>query len=334
MEHYDRKRALRSRNRRAGALLATLALHLLLGLLFAASGEPPRPTTGADTVPFVIAPPPAPQPLANYASLEPKEQTERPPDEANFISQFNQRAERETTARKSQGAGESTTPTREREPGREAAKAASEPAAAPKGKPGESQSPAPASAVQPETARPLFVSPGGGKNGEAEAGEGVGPGSLALRDFKPRYDALQPRAARSGSAMERDYLPLPESDRSRINALQSTYWSFFDRAKSRLQRNWNPSRVFRRFDPEFRKLGSERTTVVKITLQQDGAILEAAVSHSSGLDFLDQEALRALRAAKPFNNVPPGMLDQFGRATFEWAFVVTPEGSNTRWLGR
>ena len=43
---------------------------------------------------------------------------------------------------------------------------------------------------------------------------------------------------------------------------------------------------------------------------------------------------RALRAAKPFNNVPPGMLDQFGRATFEWAFVVTPEGSSTRWLGR
>jgi TonB family protein len=309
---------MRSRNRRAAALVATLALHLLLILLFATSGEPPRSSTGADTVPFVIAPSPAPQPLANYASMEPEERAERPPDEANFISQFNQRADRETTARKSQGAGESSTPTRERE----------------QGQPGESQSAAPLATATPEPGRPLFVSPGGGKNGEAEAGEGVGPGSLALRDFKPRYDALQPSAARSGSAMERDYLPLPESDRSRINALQSTYWSFFDRAKSRLQRNWNPARVFRRFDPDFRKLGSERTTVVKITLQQDGAILEAAVSRSSGLDFLDQEALRALRAAKPFNNVPPGMLDQFGRATFEWAFVVTPEGSSTRWLGR
>jgi len=334
MEHYDRKRALRSRNRRAGALLATLALHLLLGLLFAASGKPPTPSMGSETVPFAIAQPPAPQPLANYASMEPAERTDRPPDEANFISQFNQRTDRETTARKSQGGGESATPTREREPGRDQPKDPAEAAAAPKGRPGEALSPAPAAAIQPETGRPLFVSPGGGKNGEAEAGEGVGPGSLALRDFKPRYDSVQPRAARSGSPMERDYLPLPESDRSRINALQSTYWSFFDRAKSRLQRNWNPSRVFRRFDPDFRKLGSERTTVVKITLQQDVAILEAAVSHSSGLDFLDQEALRALRAAKPFNNVPPGMLDQFGRATFEWAFVVTPEGSSTRWLGR
>ena len=329
MEHYDRQRARRSRNRRAAALSATVLLHLLLGLLFAKGGPPPRPSTQSEMVPFVIAKNPAPQPLANYASMEPEERTERPPDKANYISQFNQRAERETSARKSQGGGESSAPARERA----APERPSEPAAAARGKPTDTQQPG-KSVLEPTAGRPGFVAPTGGNNGEAEAGEGVGPGSLALREFKPTYDSVRPAPARSGGAMERDYLPLPESDRARINALQSTYWSFFERAKSRLQRNWNPARAFRRFDPDFRKLGNERATVVKITLQQDGAILEAAVSRSSGLDFLDQEALRALRAAKPFNNVPPGMLDQFGRATFEWAFVVTPEGSSTRWLGR
>lgn len=329
MEQYDRQRARRSRNRRAAALAATVLLHLALGLLFAKGGPPPAPRSLNETVPFVLAPQKAAQPLANYASMEPDQRSERPPDEAKYISQFNQRAERETSARKSKGGGESSAPSRERA----AAEPPSEPAAAARGTPS-AAAPSKVAAVEPMTGRPGFVAPSAGRNGEAEAGEGVGPGSLALREFKPSLSMVRPAPARAGGAMERDYLPLPESDRARINALQSTYWSFFERAKSRLQRNWNPARVFRRFDPDFRQLGNERATVVKITLQQDGAILEAAVSRTSGLDFLDQEALRALRAAKPFNNVPPGMLDQFGRATFEWAFVVTPEGSSTRWLGR
>ena len=333
MEQYDRQRARRSRNRRAAALAATVALHLLLLLVFSNAPAPLPPGQQSVQVPFVIAPRPAPQPLANYATMSPEERSEEAPDQARFMSQFNQRTDRETTVRRSEGATERGSRDR-RDAAEQAARAASAPpSGAARGAP-DNLGTDPAATRSPDNGRPTFVAPSAGRNGEAEAGEGVGPGAVALRNFKPSYDLPGPRPAAPESAMERDFLPLPESDRARINALQSTYWSFFERAKTRLQRNWNPARVFRRFDPDFRKLGSERATVVKITLQQDGAILEAAVSRSSGLDFLDQEALRALRAAKPFNNVPPGMLDQFGRATFEWAFIVTPEGSSTRWLGR
>ena len=121
-----------------------------------------------------------------------------------------------------------------------------------------------------------------------------------------------------------DHLDLPEGERTELNSVRSLYWSFFNRMHQALEREWDPHQVFAIHDPSFQLYGQQdRYTVLRVTLNSEGALRQAFIERSSGLDFYDDEAIRTFRAAAPFPNVPEGLKDENGNATFTFGFNFT-----------
>ncbi|TVR03216.1 MAG: energy transducer TonB [Deltaproteobacteria bacterium] len=164
-----------------------------------------------------------------------------------------------------------------------------------------------------------------------EAGEQAP--AVDFQAFRPTPDRM--RVIGDSPGGRSDYLDLPEGERTQINSLTSLYWSFFQRMREALMREWDPVRVLRREDPQQELYGTrDRYTVLGITLNPDGSLRHAIVERSSGLDFLDQEAVRAFERSAPFHNVPEGMKDVNGRASFRFGFYVQYNRRSTRiqWL--
>jgi TonB family protein len=121
-----------------------------------------------------------------------------------------------------------------------------------------------------------------------------------------------------------DHLDLPEGERTELNSVRSLYWSFFNRMHQALEREWDPHSVFAIHDPSFQLYGQQdRYTILRVTLNSEGGLRQAFVERSSGLDFYDDEAIRTFRAAAPFPNVPEGLKDESGNATFTFGFNFT-----------
>ena len=69
---------------------------------------------------------------------------------------------------------------------------------------------------------------------------------------------------------------------------------------------------FKRYPSSAR--GAQGTVVVRFVLNRAGAVIESAVTQSSGNDVLDREALEILRRASPFPSFPaakPGPQDRY-----------------------
>ncbi|HEY0710687.1 MAG TPA: TonB C-terminal domain-containing protein, partial [Polyangia bacterium] len=66
-------------------------------------------------------------------------------------------------------------------------------------------------------------------------------------------------------------------------------------------KRWQPSRAFRRFS------SVDRTTVVRVLIGKNGAIVHRTVHASAGLDFLDRTALEALPVGGQLAPPPPGL---------------------------
>ncbi len=124
---------------------------------------------------------------------------------------------------------------------------------------------------------------------------------------------------------------LPEVERGRESVLDSKahlYASFFTRMRQRVLEHWNAQKAIDRHDPYAKQLGElARTTVVRIGLDRSGAIVELGFVRESGVEYLDAEAIRALRAAGPFPNPPPGLFDGDDDFVITVAFTVEPDGS-------
>ena len=67
---------------------------------------------------------------------------------------------------------------------------------------------------------------------------------------------------------------------------------------------------------------SDRVTMLQVSLRPDGSLAEAFVAKSSGIDELDQEAVKSFEKAQPFAN-PPAALVEHGRIQFPFSFLVT-----------
>lgn len=148
-------------------------------------------------------------------------------------------------------------------------------------------------------------------------------GGLDLSIFNP--SAGDPILIDGGGLL--DHLELDEGERTLVNSERSLYWSFFERMRRQIAAEWDPNGVYRRHDPSgqlYRRV--DRYTVLSMTLGPDGALREASVYRASGLDFLDEEAVRALRAAAPFRNVPEGLKDERGLVELRFGFILTFDG--------
>ncbi|MBI5546242.1 MAG: energy transducer TonB [Deltaproteobacteria bacterium] len=74
-------------------------------------------------------------------------------------------------------------------------------------------------------------------------------------------------------------------------------------------------------------LYKDRYTVVAVTLGNDGSLRSIAVDRSSGVDFLDREAISAFQRAQPFPNPPPALQNDRGEIRFIFGFYLeVPRG--------
>lgn len=309
------------------AAVASMLLHLVLWpignrVISASRSDAALPRTGgAMEVSLVPAeeskPPPEEDPETKPPS--PKEQLvkldrlerEAKPEHADYVSEFDHRVEQEQRAPR--------------------------------------QRPSPGSAAAPRSAPTL------GPKSDAEPGMSLDPGSstqalpldhrghdaapAARRGGSP-LPALDPRVVSDlsddlrrewGSPGTMDALDpdLEEGDGNLLNTRRFRYASFFNRVRDQVAEHWDPAGVQRSHDPDGRVTGrGPRKTILAISLNADGSLHKIAIREASGAPFLDEEAIRAVRAAAPFSNPPPQLVDAAsGHIDFLFGFILEVGGS-------
>ncbi len=137
-------------------------------------------------------------------------------------------------------------------------------------------------------------------------------------------NVLRNLQALSGAPGSNDYLPdvEDEGDTNLLNTRKFRYWDYFQRVKDRVSQEWEPGRIWRERDPTGQRYGvKNRLTIVRVTLDPEGALKQLRVAKESGLEFLDDEARRAFAAASPFPNPPVGLRNDRGEIEFQFGFL-------------
>ena len=158
---------------------------------------------------------------------------------------------------------------------------------------------------------------------------GNGGGGGAPPDLRPSKEMLE-RIAGGGSVDHLD--DVDSGDETAIDSKRSIYASFFNRLKRQVAQNWDPGTVWRRVDPTGKVNGFKtRVTELRVTLDLKGAVEKLIVIAPSGVSELDDEAVRAFRAAGPFPNTPAGLAGKDGMITFAFSFYFEIGASHTSW---
>lgn len=146
-----------------------------------------------------------------------------------------------------------------------------------------------------------------GKGADGDMGKGGGGDTPDLEDLRPTEETLA-KVISEGSS---DYLPdIDEGAETLLDTKRFKYASFMNRVKRAVEQTWDPNSEYRLRDPYGQKYGvKNRHTVLKVSLKPDGRIRDLILEKSCGVDFLDDEAISAMREAEPFPNPPKGMID-------------------------
>ena len=162
-------------------------------------------------------------------------------------------------------------------------------------------------------------------------GEGVrlavpgAPGSPdgALRSAGTLDDALRPSPEvleRIAGGPTRTFDGMEEGETTILNAREFKYATYFNRVNRGIGEQWDPERAYSLRDPDLSLYPvRDRRTELYLKLDETGAVKELRLVKGSGLVFLDQEAMRAVRAAAPFPN-PPAAIVREGE--IDWGLLV------------
>jgi len=136
----------------------------------------------------------------------------------------------------------------------------------------------------------------------------------------PSYATLD----KISGAAPNDHLPnVEEGDGTFLSTREWKYASFFNRLKQKVSQHWNPNAVLQARDLSGQIYGSQdRYTLLSVKLNKSGRISEIHVSKSSGLRFLDEEAVAAFIRAAPFVNPPPNMFNGKEDIQFSFGFYL------------
>jgi len=136
----------------------------------------------------------------------------------------------------------------------------------------------------------------------------------------PSYAALD----KISGAAPNDHLPeVEEGEGTFLSTKEWKYASFFNRLKQSVGQHWNPNAVLLARDANGQIYGSQdRYTLLAVTLHKSGRISDIKVAKSSGLGFLDEEAVAAFMRASPFVNPPPNMFNNAEDIQFSFGFYL------------
>lgn len=144
--------------------------------------------------------------------------------------------------------------------------------------------------------------------------------NLQLRPSAAAYDRLA-----GGPAPDR-LDGVQEGEGTYLNTRGWKYAGYFNRISQAVRGQWDPNGAMRERDPSGARFGDrDWFTLLLVKLDDHGGLKDVAVQRSSGLDFLDNAAVLALRRAQPFVNPPTGLADARGEIVFTYGFTL--EGS-------
>ncbi|MCU1283395.1 MAG: TonB family protein [bacterium] len=279
---------------------------------------------------------------------------EEHPDKANYVSEFDTKVDREMKmyGREQGGAKQGATPMPPSLPAGDAPNARpSQPQTGKGGRPGplamrDLQRPQPRGAPSELQAERDGEKPRAGNNGSpqplsprqtiGENGDGARrpPGSEApvgtpgqkKPQIMPTPEMLQRAIGKGGGSM--DYLKdVDDGDATALNSKKWKHAPFFNRVKRQVADQWHPEMVYVRHDPNGNVYGvKDRVTVLRIHLQPDGKLAGWTVLQSSGVDFLDDEAIDAFKKAAPFLNPPKDLVEADAQIHFNFAFIFELSG--------
>ncbi|PIK14222.1 energy transducer TonB [Halobacteriovorax sp. JY17] len=129
-----------------------------------------------------------------------------------------------------------------------------------------------------------------------------------------------------GLASNNDFMEdIPLADMTRLNTVEYKYYGFYFRIRQKLEQHWGDSlrKQAEKMWKSGRRLASDinKVTSLRITIDQQGNIIEVKVKSTSGVNELDTAAIESFNRAGPFPNPPAGLIKN-GRAQIEWGFVV------------
>jgi TonB family protein len=168
----------------------------------------------------------------------------------------------------------------------------------------------------------LRIQPGTSAGDEqGSSGRTGSPGMAALMPSQAVMDKV------IGAAPNDSLREVEEGDGTFLNTREWKYASFFNRVKQSVGLHWNPNMQLQRRDPTGGTYsGRDRFTLLAVVLDERGQVTEVTVKKSSGLDFLDMEAISSFQKAQPFPNPPSGLLDGDSRVKFEFGFFLEMGG--------
>jgi TonB family protein len=161
-----------------------------------------------------------------------------------------------------------------------------------------------------------------GAPGPAQPGE-QGKKKSGDANLVPSLDSL----ARIAGGPSNDYIDgdVEEGDTTALNTRAFRFATFWNRFKQDVADHWFPAVRYdiTSRDPQGDVFGRRGwLTELRIVLDGAGAVKDVQVIGPSGLDFLDRVAVKSVRAAAPFYNVPKSLLDAKGELAFEFGFMV------------
>ena len=168
----------------------------------------------------------------------------------------------------------------------------------------------------------LNLVPGAQDQGEdVSAGRAGQAGVLNLLPSAAVIDKI------TGAAPNDHLKDVDEGDGTYLSTREWKYASFFNRVKQSVSQEWSPTSQLRLRDPTGQIYGGrDRYTILTVTLDGTGRLKDAFVDKSSGLDFLDLEAIKAFERAQPFPNPPPAILATDQTVRFQFGFFLELSG--------
>jgi TonB family protein len=152
------------------------------------------------------------------------------------------------------------------------------------------------------------------------------PGAPGAAALMPSQQTLARALGGGGTS---DYLPdVDEGEDTALNAKKWKFASFFNRVKEQIRQHWHAAREYSKRDPTGSLYGGKvRFTVLIVQLKPDGTLADVKLEKPSGVDFLDDVAVEAVKEAQPFPNPPQQLIDRaIGKISFRFGFVVDVEG--------
>lgn len=321
----------------AATLLASLVMHLLLwplgdrviGLSWDA---PPLPTNGGWMQVALVDPeeaepaPPEEKPRETDAPgkliKQDRVRKESVPEQTPHVAEFDQKVDKESRA--AQGRS----------------KAGAAPSVAGTAPDADNLPPAPKLLDPRPDARPESSKPG--EEADETPGDAMLPKVPSPRSLLPLGPQLAPggRPGLRGNPAERspgapgehgtmdDIQDVEDGDVNMLNSRRWKYASFFNRVRDQVAEKWEPNVVMSARDPDGKRFGLQtRITRLLIRLNPDGSLKQVKLDNPSGVDVLDEEAIRAVRAAQPFRNPPAGLIDsETGFIDFGFLFELSDAG--------